>query len=187
MKIFSQPGRINFTALEDLCKWLLMINTQAGQDDQYCLCIPQQKFGEVSTPEHTKGKLIIPRSSVRTTGKWPSSVLPAQPLSPCSGSNGLCYTNTQKSQDVLLVHSVGYLWDPAERQPVADVVERFYTTACLWAAHTEALFQQSLSRCTSSFRPGVPWLGLFIKASTSKWPTSFLTPHTAHGLVSPNN
>lgn len=81
--MLSQPGLMNFTAFEDLCKWLLMddqYTSRAGCSILQLATSPRQKFGEVYAPEHTKGKLIIPHSSARTAGKLLSSVPPAQPV-----------------------------------------------------------------------------------------------------------
>lgn len=169
--MLSWPGLINFTAFEgywwSIHKQGRTINTVAG-------CIPQQEFGEVPTPGHTKGNLIIPYSSVRTTGKLLSSVPSAQPLSLYSRRNDLCYTKTQKSQEVVLIHSVWYLCYPAQWEPVTDLVELTDATACFWAAHTEdylpaisaqmhqqLLIGSSLVRAVLSKHPLASGLNLF--------------------------
>lgn len=152
IKTLSQTGLVNFTAFEDLREWLLMIRTQAGQDDQYSAGCSPQNFGEASTPVHTKNKLNNLHSSVRTTGKPLPSVPLAQSLSPCSRRNDLRYTKTQKSQEVLLMRSVCYLYYPAQR-PANDLVEQISA-----AAHTQ------------DHRPAAPAQGCISKATASKWP-----------------
>lgn len=174
--MLSQTGLINFTAFEDLSKWLLMIRTQAGQDNQYSAGCSPQNFREVSIPEHTKTKLNIPHSSVRTTGKPMPSVPPAQSLSPCSRRNDLPYTKTQKFQEVLLIHSVWSLYYPAQR-PTNDLVEQISATA-----HTRDHPPAAPAPPLQQF----PAQGCISKATASKWPQFLLTPHTTHGLASPN-